>query len=205
MRIALVCAAVVVAAVAAALVYEATRSTGAAPTIRHPPPQGFTAIATWPAGSRPAPAFRLVDQRGRTLSTASLRGRTALITFIDPVCRSLCPLEAKVLMQAARALPAADRPAIVAVSVNPPEDTPANFARDSSLWRLDSSWRWGLGRKRQLASVWRRYQIAVRFTAADVLHTEATYVVDRAGNERALFLSPFTATDVEQALRRIGG
>lgn len=58
--------------------------------------------AVWPRGARPAPDFRLTDQHGRPFSLGSLRGRPVLVTFIDPLCRNLCPLEARVLSDAVR-------------------------------------------------------------------------------------------------------
>lgn len=211
MRWLLACAVVVLAALAAALAYGMTRTTSSPPPIQHGPAPRFTAAATWPAGARLAPAFHLRDQHGAPISPASLRGRPAVVTFIDPVCRNLCPLEAKVLMQAVHSLPAADRPAIVSVSVNPWEDTQQNFALDRSHWRLDASWRWAVGSHAALAKVWKDYEIAVvvqtkkiqGVTVRSIAHTEASYVVDRTGHERAVFVYPFKAKDVAQTLRDV--
>src|SRR5581483_10855540 len=49
------------------------------------------------AGSRSAPEFTLRDEAGRSIGLRSLRGRTVLLAFIDPVCRNYCPFEAKIL------------------------------------------------------------------------------------------------------------
>ena len=43
----------------------------------------------------PAPGFRLTDQSGRPMTLASLRGKVVLLTFLDPVCTSDCPLIAQ--------------------------------------------------------------------------------------------------------------
>ncbi len=159
--------------------------------------------ATWAPGVRRAPDFRLVDQLGRPVSLASLRGRTAIVTFIDPVCRNLCPLEAQVLTRVEHDLgPSA--PALLAVSVNPHADTLANFRKDAREWRLPSSWRWALGSQSALARVWRDYRVGVKPTAGQVVHTEAAYVIDAAGYQRALFVYPFVAADVEQVLKTLG-
>jgi cytochrome oxidase Cu insertion factor (SCO1/SenC/PrrC family) len=167
--------------------------------------------ASWAAGSRPAPDFRLHDQNGRLISLRSLRGRTAILTFIDPVCRNLCPLEAKILTSVERRLSGAERPAIVSVSVNPWADKPANFRTDARRWHLSPAWRWALGSQAQLAAVWRRYAIGVRVTTRKIAgvtlrtveHTEASYLIDPAGYERALYLYPFTAADVAATARRL--
>ena len=209
MRRVVLCGIVLGVAAAAGASYAIGRSKTAQPGIEHPPAPATNAAATWRAGVRPAPDFALVDQHGKPISIRSLRGRPVVVTFIDPVCRNLCPFEAKILMTATRRLPAAQRPVIVSVSVNPWADTKANFAVDATHWRLGANWRWALGSEKQLTTVWRRYEIGVQVvkkvisgvTLRTTAHTEASYVVDRSGFERALFLYPFTALDVEQAVR----
>jgi len=110
---------------------------------------------TWPAGARHAPDFALRDQSGSPISLRSLRGRPVILAFIDPLCRNLCPLEAKVLNDVPARLPASARPAIVAVSVNPWGQAPSNLRLDAEKWRLAPEWRWALGGYAPLAKVWR--------------------------------------------------
>jgi cytochrome oxidase Cu insertion factor (SCO1/SenC/PrrC family) len=167
--------------------------------------------ATWAAGARPAPGFRLEDQTGRPVSLAADRGRPVIVTFIDPLCRTFCPLEAKRLNDVVHSLPPRARPAILAVSVNVYGNARANLLQDVRRWRLVPEWRWAVGSGAQLASVWRRYQAGVLVTTKkiagvtvhEITHTEAAYLVDRAGYERALFLWPFSAADVERSLRQL--
>ena len=175
-----------------------------------PTAQPLAPNASWTGGTRRAPLFRLRDQHGEAVSLAALRGRPVVVTFIDPVCRNLCPLEATALGKVVRDL-GAKAPAIVAVSVNPWADTAANFRADARAWRLPASWRWATGTQADLASVWRSYGVAVRVqtkrvagvTVRNVIHTEGSYLIDARGYERALFLYPFRAADIEQELRRL--
>jgi cytochrome oxidase Cu insertion factor (SCO1/SenC/PrrC family) len=44
--------------------------------------------------------------------------RPVIVTFVDPLCRNLCPLEAHLLNQVVSEMPAAKRPMILAVSVD---------------------------------------------------------------------------------------
>jgi cytochrome oxidase Cu insertion factor (SCO1/SenC/PrrC family) len=167
--------------------------------------------ATWAKGARPAPNFRLTDQHGKALSLAGLRGRPVLVTFIDPLCRNLCPLEAKVLNDVVLRATPATRPVIAAVSVNPWGDAPQNFRQDAVRWQLVPQWRWGIGSQAELARVWRDYEIGVQVskrtvagvTVREIAHTEATYLVDASGHERAVFVYPFRAADVLRAVRRL--
>jgi cytochrome oxidase Cu insertion factor (SCO1/SenC/PrrC family) len=166
---------------------------------------------TFAAGMRPAPDFSLRDQAGQPISLRSLRGRPVVLAFIDPVCRNLCPLEAKILNEVPAALPAASRPVIVAVSVNPWNQTATDLRQDKEKWRLVPEWRWALGSYPALSKVWNRYAIGVQVstktlagvTVRTVDHTEAAYVIDPAGYERALFLYPYRSGDVVNAVRRV--
>jgi cytochrome oxidase Cu insertion factor (SCO1/SenC/PrrC family) len=169
------------------------------------------APVSWAAGSRRAPDFRLVDQAGKPVSHAAYRGRPVIVTFIDPLCRNFCPLEAKQLNELVRSLPERSRPAILAVSVNVYGNSRANLLQDVAKWRLLPQWRWAVGSGSQLGRVWHRYQIGVRVktkkiagvTVREISHTETAYVIDGRGYERALFLWPFEARDVSATLRHL--
>lgn len=165
-------------------------------------------VETWAAGVRRAPAFKLTDQNGKVVSLAGLHGRPVIVTFIDPLCRNYCPREARVISAAVKTFKATN-PAIVAVSVDPWADSKQNFHQDALHWRLAPQWQWGLGTHAELASVWRRYQIGVLvtkktiagITVREITHTEAAYLIDGSGYERALLLYPFGTADVVGAMR----
>jgi len=167
---------------------------------------------SWAAGVRRAPGFALTDQAGKAVSLAAYRGRPVIVTFIDPLCRNLCPLEAKVLNDVVRGLPAASRPAILAVSTNVYGNARVNLVQDVRKWKLVPQWRWAVGGAAQLAPVWKHYQVQVLVTTKtiagvtvhEIAHTEAAFVVDSAGYQRALYLYPFRAQDVERTLRSLG-
>ncbi len=166
---------------------------------------------SWAAGRRPAPGFALRDQSGHHESVAEFRGRPVIVTFVDPLCRNLCPLEAHLLNQVVGSMPAASRPVILAVSVDVYADTRADLLEDEHRWELVPQWHWAVGSPSELATVWRRYHIAVNVVRKRIgstrinyiTHTEAAYVVDGTGHERALFVWPFYPQDVERVLRKL--
>jgi cytochrome oxidase Cu insertion factor (SCO1/SenC/PrrC family) len=207
LKVALVVGAVAVGAGVGIGVAIAQRGGGSPSKLTAQPDPGVT----FPAGTRRAPDFALRDQAGRPVSLRSLRGRTVLVAFIDPVCRNLCPFEARILNDVTQALPAGTRPTIVAVSVNPWNQTAADLRQDAAKWHLVPEWRWGLGSYGALAKVWRAYAIGVRVrtktlagvTVHEVDHTEAAYVIDGAGFERSLFIYPYRSEDVVSAVRRL--
>ena len=166
---------------------------------------------TLPGGARPAPGFSLSDQDGDPVSPASYRGRPVIVTFIDPLCRELCPLAARVLSKVERGLPPSERPEVLAVSVNIYGDSRANLLEDFSKWGLTSQWRWAVGSPRELAAVWKRYDAEVDVTTKHIAgttvhyltHSEMAYVIDANGYERYLFLWPYGAARVEAAIRSL--
>jgi len=173
---------------------------------------GSSEATTWAAGERPAPGFALRDQHGKPLSLAQYQGRPVLLTFIDPLCRDFCPREASVLSEAVAEL-GEGAPAIVAVSVNPWQDSSQNFAEDAVHWRLAPGWRWGVGSYAELAKVWRSYLVDVQVakqtiagvTIRKITHTGAAYLIDGDGHERALFLYPFTTGQLVDTAKKLTG
>jgi protein SCO1 len=167
---------------------------------------------TWAAGKQVAPGFSLRDQNGRSISLEQFHGRPVIVTFIDPLCRNLCPLEAKVLGRVAASFPAGQRPAIVAVSTNRWADARRNLLQDVQKWNLPRDWHWAVGAPSALARVWKDYSIGVSVktkkiagvTVHQITHTEASVLVDPNGYQRALYLYPFRAPDVVRTLRSLG-
>jgi cytochrome oxidase Cu insertion factor (SCO1/SenC/PrrC family) len=167
----------------------------------------------WTLHGAPAPALDLPDQTGQKTTIAALRGHVVLLTFLDSKCTNLCPIEGAQLAQVQRRLPAADRPELVVVSVNP-ADTPASVARFVHEAGWNRPWRWLLGTRRTLAPVWSAYHIGVRFShgravqtgkttirvAGSVAHTIALYLIDSRGHERFGYLPPFQPAAVAKAV-----
>jgi cytochrome oxidase Cu insertion factor (SCO1/SenC/PrrC family) len=163
--------------------------------------------ATWPVGDRPAPPiWSLRDQGGGRFSLASLRGRTIAMVFFDSHCTQECPLAGRALAAAELALPRAQRPVLVVVSVNP-LDTPASTRRAARAWGLAgvAPWHWLMGTHAQLARVWTAYHIFVQPEKGDISHTEALYLIDRRGDERSGYLYPYIPGFVAHDLRTLAG
>lgn len=185
---------------------------------RTSPPTAYSPVslvsppaASWGAADRRAPNFSLHDQDGRPVSVAANRGHPVIVTFVDPLCRNFCPLEAQVLNQMERHIPAARRPVILAVNVDVYASARRYLLQDDREWRLVPEWRWAIGRPADLAAVWKNYRIEVKVTTSRINgtvtygidHTEAAYVLDATGHERALFAWPFNPQDLEHVLRQL--
>jgi protein SCO1 len=189
-------------------VHRLTARTAAAPAIASTR-FGMHGEAAWAAGTQPAPMIdTLRDQSGKLFSLASLHGRSVAIVFFDSRCHQECPLEGRELAAAEQSLPSAQRPVLVAVSVNP-LDTAASAASAAKAWRLAAAapWHWLMGTRKQLAPVWAAYHIYVspHPVNGDIEHTEAVYLVDRRGYMRSGYQYPFLPRYVTSDLRTIAG
>jgi cytochrome oxidase Cu insertion factor (SCO1/SenC/PrrC family) len=199
---------VLLLAVVAAVLFLARRSPAPSSTAV---PVSDAPAATWAAGALRAPDFRLTDQNGTAVSLAALHGRPVIITFIDPLCRDFCPIEAQHLNDVVNTFPQATKPAIVAVSVNVYGNARATLMQDARKWKLVPEWRWAIGHPAQLSRVWDAYHVQVLamtkklagVTVHTIGHTEAAYVIDSKGYQRALFLWPYGADGVVRTLRTL--
>jgi cytochrome oxidase Cu insertion factor (SCO1/SenC/PrrC family) len=137
-----------------------------------------------------APGFALTDQHGRAVSLASLRGRVVLLTFLDPVCTSDCPLVAQEFRAADQMLGAVARDVeMVAIVANPVYRSVAYtsaFDGQEGLTRLPN-WLFLTGSLAQLQQAWQHYGIAAQVVSAGgmVAHNDVAFVIDRAGHTRA--------------------
>ena len=137
----------------------------------------------------PAPGFSLTDQDGRTVSLASLRGKAVLMTFLDPVCTTDCPIIAQEFKQAGQMLGAqAGRVELVAVVANPTYRSTAvtrAFDRQEGLTTVPN-WRYLTGSLSQLAEVWRHYGVTVQNLPAGAMaaHNDLAVIIDPAGRIR---------------------
>ena len=137
----------------------------------------------------PAPGFSLTDQDGRTVSLASLRGKVVLMTFLDPVCTTDCPIIAQEFKQAGQMLGAqAEHVELVAVVANPTYRSTAftrAFDRQEGLTTVPD-WLYLTGSLSQLGAVWRHYGVTVQDLPAGAMaaHNDLAVVIDPAGHIR---------------------
>jgi cytochrome oxidase Cu insertion factor (SCO1/SenC/PrrC family) len=136
-----------------------------------------------------AKAFQLTDQRGHPVSLASLRGKVVLLTFLDPVCTSDCPLIAQEFRAAGQLLGSSARHVeLVAVVANPVYHQVAYtqaFDRQEHLTQVPN-WLYLTGSVPQLQQVWKNYGIAAQIIPAGSMigHPDIAYVIDQHGQVR---------------------
>jgi cytochrome oxidase Cu insertion factor (SCO1/SenC/PrrC family) len=136
-----------------------------------------------------APGFTLTDQHGHQVSLSRLRGKTVLLSFLDPVCLTDCPVEAQEFREAGIQLGSDDsKVELVAVNLNPVYNSTAYtqaFDREERLTGV-RNWLFLTGSPAQLLSVWRRYGIAwvPQPAGAMIGHADVAFVIGPDGRLR---------------------
>jgi cytochrome oxidase Cu insertion factor (SCO1/SenC/PrrC family) len=134
----------------------------------------------------PAPGFTLTDQAGSRVSLASLHGKAVLLTFLDPVCVTDCPLIAQEFREAGRLLASqAQRVELVAVNLNPLYSDVSYlraFDTEESLTAVPD-WVYLTGAPAQLRPVWRAYGVDSQTLPAGAMlgHSDTAYVISPDG------------------------
>jgi len=137
----------------------------------------------------PAPGFSLTNQDGQAVSLASLHGKVVLMTFLDPVCTTDCPIIAQEFKQTGELLGGKDKDVeLVAVVANPTYRSTTftqAFDRQEGLATVPN-WLYLTGSLSQLGAVWRQYGVTVQNLPAGAMsaHNDLAVVIDGSGNIR---------------------
>jgi cytochrome oxidase Cu insertion factor (SCO1/SenC/PrrC family) len=134
----------------------------------------------------PASNFTLTSQDGRQVSLASLRGKVVLLTFLDPVCTSDCPLIAQEMRSADTLLGGkAHSTELVAVVANPTYLSTAYTKAFTDAENLSQvpNWLYLTGSLSQLTAVWHDYGIEVEDLPAGAMaaHNDIAFVISANG------------------------
>jgi cytochrome oxidase Cu insertion factor (SCO1/SenC/PrrC family) len=149
----------------------------------------------------PASNFTLTSQEGRQVSLASLRGKVVLLTFLDPVCTTDCPIIAQEMRSADSMLGAkASSTELVAVVANPTYTSLAYTRAFTSQENLSQvpNWLFLTGSLTQLDAVWHQYGIEVEDLPAGAMaaHPDLAFVIGADGALRQeLSIDPGPATN----------
>lgn len=130
------------------------------------------------------PDFTLPDHTGNSVSSQDLRGKVALITFLDAQCTEACPIIASQIARSLEQLSPAERAevAAVAISTDPEEDTPNAVRSFLEKNRAVGKLFYIAGPLERLRPVWERFQIAASVdTGSDTLHSAPVRIYDQEG------------------------
>jgi cytochrome oxidase Cu insertion factor (SCO1/SenC/PrrC family) len=154
---------------------------------------------------QPAPGFTLTSQAGHPVSLASLRGKVVLMTFLDPVCTTDCPIIGQEFKAADTLLGAkASQTELVAIVANPTYLSTAfttAFTRQEGFGNVPN-WLYLTGSLSQLQRVWENYGIEVEDLPAGAMaaHNDIAYVISATGQiKQELDMDPGPGTQTTQS------
>ena len=145
---------------------------------------------------RISPGFTLTDYRGVRVELSGLRGRPVVLAFLYTQCADVCLLTTAGLAEVAKAVPEA---AYVGVSVDPTGDDPSTVRRFLSRQGLGERMAYLTGPVPALEKVWAEYFV----NGEAALHTDALYLIDKEGRQRALLHSDFEPAELTAALKAL--
>jgi len=131
----------------------------------------------------PTEPVGLRTQDGEGVSLRALRGRPVVVTFLYTTCADTCPLTARQIAGALDRLGAEDGAVpVLAVSVDPANDTPARAKAFLRRMRLEGRADFLLGDAAALRRQWRAYGMQPQTDALE--HSGHTVLLDGRGVQR---------------------
>ena len=135
-----------------------------------------------------APVFTLTDQFDRSFTLEEHPGRYTLLTFLDPVCWTDCPLLAAQLKQVRADWPANTPLDIVVVAANPLHQTLANVRHFIYIHHLKEmkNFYFVTGKTSATRKVWNEYGISVTNEPGDLMsiHSDYMFIIKPSGRLR---------------------
>jgi cytochrome oxidase Cu insertion factor (SCO1/SenC/PrrC family) len=178
----------VVAAFAFAMVAFSTVSMFVASISAAEPTLFVAQNGTAAAVNTKAPTFTLTDQFDKPFTLEEHKGRYTLLTFLDPVCWTDCPLLAAQLRQVRSEWPASTPLDIVVVAANPLHQTIANVRHFIKIHDLTGmkNFYFVTGKTTVTRKVWNQYGISVTNEPGDLMsiHSDFMFIIKPSGRLR---------------------
>lgn len=133
----------------------------------------------------PAHGFTLTDQYNQPYSLGEHPGRVTLLTFLDPVCWTDCPLLASQLAEVRSQLSSNAKLDIVAVATDPYHQSLNDVRHFIAIHHLSNlkNFYFVTGTDAQTSPVWYEYGIGVSMTRADAMsiHADFMFIISPQG------------------------
>ena len=156
------------------------------------------AAGDYPAsnGNNCLPDVSLIDQHGKAISLASLKGRPVLIDFIYTSCASTCPvLTAKIAAVARELGPALGaNVTIVSITLDPEHDGPAQLAAYAKSQTADNNgWLFLTGKPADIDQVLAAFKLRrMRESDGSIMHSVSAFLLGPDGHQ----IRQYNALDV---------
>jgi len=137
-----------------------------------------------------APDFTLTDQTGRPVTLSSLRGEPVAVTFVYTRCpdATACPMTVAKFAKLNAALSKVKSGRLLAVTVDPENDTPEVLADFAKRVGADPSrWKFLTGRPGDVARVAESFGVLYYDDHGKIVHSQAVAVLDPKGRLSAIY------------------
>jgi len=146
------------------------------------------ANGTASAVNTPAPTFSLVDQHGHLYHLGEHPGHYTLLTFLDPVCYTDCPLLAEQLKLVAENVGANAPLDLVAIAANPRHESEADVQHFMALHHLGSlkNFYFVTGSLATLSRTWGAFGIQVISSKTSIMsiHSDLMFIIGPQGRTK---------------------
>jgi protein SCO1/2 len=167
-------------------------------------------LLIWSGSSGPAPSsvggpFHLVDQNGKPVSDADMKGRPFLVFFGFTHCPDVCPTTLARLAQVVKAANVPDLKVLL-VSVDPERDTPELLERYVHAFSPDFG---GVtGKPEEIARLAKEFGVAIAKVDMGggeytVDHSAVVFLLNRQGQRVAIFTPPYEVAPVAADLQNV--
>jgi protein SCO1 len=160
--------------------------------------EGFYGTLALPA--KPAPPIHLRNYLGRPVSLSEYRGKAVLVTFLYANCPDVCPLIASNLRVALNLLGRrASKAQVIAVSVDPRGDTPANVARFVRAHGMAGRMQYLIGSAAELEPTWAAWRVGSTREAGQpdlIAHSALVYGISASGTLTTIYPATFEPSEI---------
>jgi protein SCO1/2 len=148
-----------------------------------------------------APPLRLHNYLGQLVNIDSYKGKAVLVTFLYTNCPDICPLIASNLGVAQTLMSGATKSKVqmIAVSVDPRNDTPKAVAAFLASHGLTGKMQYLIGSKKELAPVWEAWGVGSSREIEQpqfVDHTGLVYGVTGSGKKLTVYSPEFKPSEI---------
>ncbi len=154
-----------------------------------------------------APPIHLRNYLGQPVTLSEYRGKAVLVTFLYANCPTVCPLIASNLRVALNMLGRrASEVQVIAVSVDPRGDTPANVARFVSEHGMAGRMQYLIGSAAELAPSWAAWHVGSTREVGQpdlVAHSALVYGISASGTLTTIYPATFEPSEIAHDVPRL--
>jgi protein SCO1/2 len=170
-----------------------------------PAASGYYGTLALPA--KQAPAIHLRNYLGQAVTLSQYRGKAVLVTFLYTNCPDICPLIASNLRVALNMLGKHDSQVqVIAVSVDPRGDTPANVARFVSDHEMTGRMQYLIGSASELAPTWKAWNVGSEREVGQpqlISHSALVYGISASGKLTTIYPATFEPSEIAHDVPRL--